>query len=103
MNQLQQTSKLVKQILIEDVKARNSDSHLYLRVCETLNPSVLIKPFVSVLVGLKYYNLPPFETVRRARQKIQEKCPELSAVDEVENARAELETEYREFARGDAI
>lgn len=100
MNQLQQTSKLVKQILIEDEHARSSDMYLYLKVCKRLNPSALFKPFMAVVAHLKDHNLPPFETVRRARQKIQEKCPELSAVDEVENARAELETEYREFARG---
>ena len=103
MNQLQQTSTLVKQILIEDEAARNSDVYLYLKVCERLNPSALSKPFWAVLVGLKFYKLPPFETVRRARQKIQAKCPELAASDEVEDARAELETEYRNFARGDAV
>lgn len=100
MNQLQQTSTLVKQILIEDEAARNSDMHLYLKVCQKLNPSALAEPFWTVVSRLKKYNLPPFETVRRARQKIQAKCPELSASDEVEDARAELETEYREFARG---
>ena len=100
MNQLQQTSKLVKQILIEDEAARNSDMYLYLKVCEKLNPSALSKPFWAVLVGLKFYKLPPFETVRRARQKIQAKCPELAGADEVEAVRSYKEDEYREFARG---
>ena len=103
MNQLQQTSKLVKQILIEDEATRNSDTYLYLKVCETLNPSALSKPFWMVLAGLKFYKLPPFETVRRSRQKIQRRCPELAGTDEVEEARAELETEFREFAKGAVV
>ena len=102
-NQMKQISKLVKQILTEDTTARNSDTFLYLQVCHHLNPSALEQPFWKVLSSLKHHNLPPFETVRRTRQKIQAECPELSGVDEVEVARAELETEYRDFARGDAI
>lgn len=100
MNQLKQTSKLVKQILIDEPLARNSDMYLYLKVCQKLNPSALTKPFWNVISALKHHNLPPFETVRRTRQKIQEKQPELAGSDAVEDARAELETEYREFARG---
>lgn len=103
MQDLKSTAMIVKQILIEDEYARSSDMYLYLQVCKRLNPSALFKPFMAVVARLKDHNLPPFETVRRARQKIQAKCPELSAVDEVEDARAELETEYRNFARGDAI
>ena len=35
MNNLKQISTLVKQILAEDETARNSDTFLYLKVCET--------------------------------------------------------------------
>ena len=100
MQDLKATSKLVKQILIEDADTRNSDMLLYLKVCQKLNPSALTKPFWAVVSGLKQYNLPPFETVRRSRQKIQSKYPELAGSDEVEAVRSYKEDEFREFARG---
>lgn len=100
MDNLKRVSELVKQILTEDATARNSDTFLYLQVCHHLNPSALEQPFWKVLSSLKSYNLPPFETVRRTRQRAQEKHPELAGTDEVEAARAELEEKYREFARG---
>ena len=100
MNELKQISKLVKQILIEDTLARNSDMFLYLKVCQRLNPSALTQPFWAVVSALKHHNLPPFETVRRSRQKIQAKHPELAGTDEVEAVRSYKEDEFREFARG---
>lgn len=49
----------------------------------------------------EYNNLfPPFESVRRTRQKVQEKYPDLAASEEVEAGRELNETAYREFARG---
>ena len=99
MNEIKKTSKLVKQILIESEAARNSDTALYIKVCERLNPSVLWMPFLDVMVALDALNLPPFETVRRARQKVQEKCPELAATLKVLEFREEKENEFREYAR----
>lgn len=103
MNNIKRTSDLVKQILIEDETARNSDTFLYLQVCHHLNPSALEKPFWQVLSGLKTYNLPNFETVRRTRQKIQADFPELASSERIKGMRAEKEQEFREFARGDAV
>lgn len=103
MNEIINTSKLVKQILIEDKAARNSDMYLYLKVCERLNLSAMTKPFYVVVSNLKIFNLPPFETVRRARQKIQASCPELAGSDEVEEARMYREEMFREYAKGAAI
>jgi hypothetical protein len=46
------------------------------------------------------WGFPPFETVRRTRQFIQRKFPELSANPAVQVFRAENETVFEEFARG---
>lgn len=103
MNNLKQTSALVKQILIEDETARNSDMFLYLKVCERLNPQTLTMPFCVVVSSLKHYKLPNFETVRRSRQKVQAEFPELASNERISRMRLKKEAEYREFARGDAI
>lgn len=103
MNNLKQISTLVKQILIEDETARNSDMFLYLKVCEKLNPSVLEKPFWLVISSLKTFKLPNFETVRRTRQKLQADFPELASAERIKEKRTEKEQEFRDFARGDAV
>lgn len=107
MNEIQSTSKLVKETLINHPETRNSDNYLYYVICkgqlEKQGLDIDKLSFSKALLNRKNYNLPPFETVRRTRQKAQEKCPELAALFEVEAKRAELEEEYRDFARGGVI
>lgn len=99
---LECTRRLVKRILEDDEFARNSDSWLYLKVLEEdavrLNidlERVLVKTFLAYPQGFT-----PFETVRRTRQLIQRQFPELAGNRRVKQKRAELEEEYREWARG---
>ena len=104
MQDLKTTKALVTVILEQDEKARNSDSHLYFRVINAIaakhNIDLTHIPVVDFLLNLNKSVFPPFESVRRARQKIQNTCPWLAASAEVEQIRAENEHEYREFARG---
>jgi hypothetical protein len=44
-----------------------------------------------------------FETVRRARQKIQATFPELAACERVEGFRAENEAEYKKYALQEGV
>ncbi len=103
MQDLKTTKALVTDILEQDEKARNSDSHLYFRVINTIadkhNIDLAKIPVIDFLLNLNHSPFPPFESVRRSRQKIQEKCPWLAACAEVEEFRAENEHEFREFAR----
>lgn len=103
MQDLKTTKALVTVILEQDEAARNSDSHLYFRVINTIAAKHSIDlgsiPVIDFLLNLKNSPFPPFESVRRARQKIQRACPWLAASAEVELLRAENEHEYREFAR----
>lgn len=103
MKDLKSIRALVKTILEEDPQARNSDSYLYLRVLDIIakrngvnlrNISV-----IDFLVNLPVSAFPPFESVRRSRQKVQEKNPDLCACEKVSEYRAEEEEVYREFAR----
>lgn len=98
--EIQTTQRVVKEILETNEMARNSDMALYVKVCETINPAVLNKPFWVVLMSLKEYNLPNIETVRRTRQKLQAAYPELSGDSKVEAQRVVNEDVFREYARG---
>lgn len=105
MNELKTTTKLVKAILEQDERARNSDSFLYLRVIETIAEKKDINLYgISIpifLMSMKENGFPPFESVRRTRQKIQEHHPDLAACDNVARLRMLNETEFRRYARGE--
>ena len=103
MKNIDYVSDLVYQILCEDLRARDDDVYLYIKICNHFNADALDKPFGQVLSCLKDYNLPPFETVRRSRQKNQEYHPELSASEEVKKLRDKTRKKYTEYARGDSI
>lgn len=106
MKDLNSTKELVAIILEQDQKARNSDSYLYFRVINVVADKYNIDlnniPVVDFLLGLSKSPFPPFESVRRSRQKLQRAFPHLAACKEVEEIRAENEHEYREFARDGA-
>ena len=100
---LLQTTQLVKTILEKDEKARNSDNYLYYCILSKLaNEKGIDINTISIpefLLDMSDLGFPPFETVRRTRQKAQEKHPELCASESVQIARAELEQDFRAFAR----
>lgn len=105
MNNLKQTSKLVKHILETNNRARNSDSFLYLQVlkhyAEQTGMPVHEMSVQSFLFYMGDLGVPPFESVRRARQKTQAKHPELAANATVTQMRLENEADYYAFAVGD--
>jgi hypothetical protein len=102
--ELKTTKALVLSILKKDKQARNSDSYLYLQVLKYqaslkgIDLDGLTVPFF--LANISALGLPPFETVRRARQLIQATFPELAGSEAVEIGRAENELIHRDFARG---
>lgn len=86
---------LVKMILATIEEARDDDDRLYLEIikcCHAENMTV-----EAFLTGRKAAGIPPFETVRRARQKAQAECPELRGKRTEE--RKEAEKVYFDFAR----
>lgn len=104
MKDLKSTKALVKLILEQDEQARNSDSFLYIKVINAIADINCIDlgavPVIDFLLNLKKSPFPPFESVRRSRQKVQAECPWLAASATVEEFRAENEQNFREFARG---
>ena len=99
MKNIKRTSDLVKAILKEEPKARDSFPYLYYMVCLAKNPKALGMPFAQVIMNLKSLNLPPFESVRRARQKLQSAYPELAGTDNVEAFRSENQNIVKGYAK----
>lgn len=100
---LKSIEALVKGILEQDERARSCDNYLYLRVCEYISHEVghflwqFEVPYF--LLNMKELGYPPFETVRRSRQKLQRKFPELRANKEVTDHREDNEIAYRHFVK----
>lgn len=106
MYDLKNTKALVKSILEKDKQCRNSDSFLYLKVLSIIGKQKGIDidsmPIPYFLLNLHGTTFPPFESVRRSRQKVQEQFPYLAACETVQEYRADNEAAFREFARVDA-
>ena len=105
MNSLKTTSEIVRNILAVSTRARNSDSFLYLQVlkhyaAETGKPvhEMAVQDF---LLSMGDMGVPPFETVRRARQHAQARYPGLSSNETVKRMRQENEAAYYAFALGE--
>ena len=85
-------TKIVKRVLQENQDARDSDFRLVCWVYYYINPDVLGMPFSKVMWNHNELNIPPFETVRRTRQKLQHDHPELRG--KVYEKRMEKQFEY---------
>lgn len=85
-------------------KTRDSDDLLYYHVCKDrlLRKGIVLDQlsFKTVILGRKEYGIPPYETVRRTRQKIQSEYPELRSAADVEAMRMVREEEFKTYARG---
>lgn len=102
MSELRTVSALVKNILEQDEKARNTDNYLYFRVLEHYSKLRGIDIY-SMTVPLFLKNLdshifPGFETIQRRWQKVQAAYPDLAADKGVEKLRTKNESAYRDFA-----
>lgn len=86
---------IVEAVLVEDKRARNDDHYLYCKVIGRLYPELMTRSFVETFSST---SVPRFESVRRARAKIQAQFPELSADADTEAARMLKEEEYKRFA-----
>lgn len=102
MTNVNATKSIVWMILETDIQARNSDSYLYLKVLEYISTKYGVElthmTVAQFLSDMDRLGVPPFESVRRARQKIQAAKPYLGACERVKAARNEREKEYRAFS-----
>lgn len=89
----------VKDILEHDEKARGDDSVLYVKICKIKNPDVLSMPFYVVMQNARKLGLPAFESVSRARRKVQSDFEELKPSESICDARSECEQMFFEWAQ----
>lgn len=89
---------LVLQILEDHAETRSDDYLLFLKVTQRMKPSLVGKTFLDVMNGHFKYGLPNWESVTRARRKIQSKRPDLCD-DRTILRRADREKEFKEYAR----
>lgn len=92
--------KAIVEKILEDVpEARGCDNILVLEVIKAIDPSALDRPIKEILPQCHVNGrFPPFETIRRTRQKLQERNENLRADEEIEGLRALQEHKFFEFA-----
>ena len=103
MERIKSTHREVLAILDQNPDARDSDDVLYYYICrqKLLEKGYAVSHmiFSDVWLFLREYGIPPYETVRRTRQKIQQHHPELRANADVQAMREVKEEEYKNYAR----
>jgi hypothetical protein len=96
------TVELVREVLAEEAATRNSDHLLYYWVCAFLlkikGIDIEDTDFGDIFITPNEYGLPQFETVSKARRKLQHDFPELVGSVEVSMHRAMNEDSFKEFA-----
>jgi len=91
---IQNVQRKVELLLIADAKCRDDDDYLYCELAKQLGLNN--ETFGTVFTNRAELGLPPYETVRRTRQKLQHDRPELRG--KRVKARAEAEEVFREYA-----
>lgn len=95
---LETTKDQVLHILEALPRTRNSDTALFEVVHARYYGITPATPYNVVLKKIERGEIPPFESMRRARQKIQAERIDLRAVEPIETARIEKQAEFIEFA-----
>ena len=98
LNELRRVSKMVEDILVQDKMTRNSDYYLFSLVLEEFERiykiPVLNTDVKDFLTNPLYAYFPCFETVRRTRQKVQTRRPDLASDRQIEKAKKESEKAF---------
>lgn len=101
MTNLYKIEDIVKDVLTKFEDSRSDDFILIYRVYQQINENAVVRqPFYDIMLNHKRYGLPPFESVSRARRKIQSKYPELSN-KKIADKRLNKTSEYISYAIDD--
>ena len=98
MSRVRDVEPKVATILEAFPHTRDSDKLLVLNVYNAFYNVGVNDGFAAVMMRT---DLPSFESIRRARQKLQAKYPELRATDKVEAIRSAEQEDYRKYAKGE--
>lgn len=91
--------EMVYQILSSNPKTRDDDFELVAEFYYRLCPEILNMKFNYVFLGHKEFGLPSFESITRARRKIQSQNESLIS-RKAKEKRIFLEKEYRDYYSG---
>lgn len=98
--ELKTVKEIVKTFLINDERARGDDDYLYACVlCRFLDKPLCEVSLKDFFLNRKKWGIPSFESVRRARQKVQEENQALKPADNIQNGRAKAEEKFYDFAK----
>lgn len=95
MSRVREVTPKVLDILKKHPETRSDDRKLFIAVYQECGANIHA-PFNEVV---KDHNLPSFESIRRARQKIQSYCEDLRAEEPVESIRIAQQEDYIEYSR----
>ena len=98
MSKLDTLEKMVYMALKTNPRTRDDDRELVLQVYSKYYDVWLGDRFYKIMRNKK---LPPFESIRRARQRVQARRPELRSSDDVDAIRKMEELEYKAYAKGE--
>lgn len=98
---MKELTKKVRAILEEYPDARDDDMVLYMRMCRAYNQIASGMPFAHVLANHAELGLYNYESVGRARRKLQETYPELRGSRQATDARCKRWKEMREYAESE--
>lgn len=97
-NNLYKIEDIVKEVLQKDIESRSDDFVLIYRVYLAINENAVVRlPFYELMLNHNQYNLPVFESITRARRKVQKEHPELSNEKTV-NKRLNATADYIDYA-----
>ena len=97
MSKLIKIEEIVEQILRQDEYARNNDVYLILKYVSKVYPYEVGKRFEETMNYVSKKGL-SFESITRARRKLQSKYPELKN-EKIANFRDKKQKEYIEYSR----
>ena len=97
MQKLMKVEEIVEQILIKDEYARNNDVYLILKYVSRVYPYEIGKKFEEVMTNVSKKGF-SFESITRARRKIQNKYPELKN-NKIANFRDKKQKDYIAYSR----
>lgn len=95
--ELEKIEDVVLDVLTRNVKARSDDFILYGSVLQKMGIDIKLS-FIQLFKNHTFYNLPAFESVTRARRKIQSTRADLTS-KKVKEQRSGLEKVYKDFAK----
>lgn len=99
MRDLRRIQEIVELCLRENEATRQSDKYLYYCVTKKLDERLLDMTMRVFLLEGKALGFPEFDSVSRARRKVQAKYPELQSVARIEKMRASREKQFRKYAK----